>query len=360
MKQAIVKGKIEKRAYCPNCFSIVTWDSPEAEKNNVIKCPACQGSIKYQDAEVIFSNYLENEEVKIIINGIAYSQETLNEGLKKLAKEGGELVLTTDLVIEEPFALNGQDVTIELNGHNLDFKNHLFAVNHATLIVNGRGGKMLASSNNLIKSTDAHIILNEGTYEAKKWGIEAFKNCKIEINNVVMKCQEGCVVPYEGTTVVINDSTLTSLDNYVVGTNGRKTEKGIKKYITINNSILNGEIVTEGYISCGIFGASDAKIVVKGGEINSKSGCGVLVRAGSLELNNVKISAHGNIQGKVGDSTVKIGCDGAAYDTQSNYPDKDTAKLIINKGTSITCENEQRIGLYLNEGEEPNIVDKSV
>ena len=41
MKQVLSIGKITKKTYCPNCFSILSWDSPEIEKNGVLKCPTC-------------------------------------------------------------------------------------------------------------------------------------------------------------------------------------------------------------------------------------------------------------------------------------------------------------------------------
>lgn len=38
-------GKIKKKTYCPNCFSILTWDDVKDEISNnghrVIICPVC-------------------------------------------------------------------------------------------------------------------------------------------------------------------------------------------------------------------------------------------------------------------------------------------------------------------------------
>lgn len=42
-------GKIKKKFYCPNCFSILTWDDPKDEIDNngnrSIICPVCNQKV---------------------------------------------------------------------------------------------------------------------------------------------------------------------------------------------------------------------------------------------------------------------------------------------------------------------------
>lgn len=357
MKQVIVKGKITKRTYCPSCFSILSWDSSEVEKSGLVKCPVCQGAVKCNKAEIVLSELVEDKDITAIIDGVAYTSETLIEGIKQVAQKGGNITLNSDLKIEEPISFEGVEVTIDLNNHTLDLVNTGLTLKDSKVVINGGvNGKIVSQASDAFILSNADLTLNEGSYELAKWGLDLKAKSKATFNNIKMQSKEGTITLFEKSAIVINNSELTALDNYVIGTHG--TEKDIVKYITINNSIINGEIISAGYISCGIYAASDAKIIINGGEINSKSGCGILMRSGKVECNNVIINAKGNIEGQVGDAKNKIKCDGIAYDTIANYPDKNTLNLVIDKNTKIITENGQRIGLYLAEGDEANIQDK--
>lgn len=157
----------------------------------------------------------------------------------------------------------------------------------------------------------------------------------------------------------MNGGRITSIDNYAIRTNGAKSESGKPKTIIINGGhIYSKKPITEGYISYGIYLASDARVTLNGGDINSLYGCGILMRAGTLTCNKCIISgARGKeVQDKVGDSQQPIKCNAIAYDTLSNYPDHDTLKVVINGGRLTSPVD--KIGLYINPDEKPNIINK--
>lgn len=354
----IANGKINKRTFCPVCFSAITWDNPDAEKNGSVKCPKCKAAVKASSAEIIFVDEINKENISALVDGVAY--ENLEEAIAAFSKKGGEIVLTKDTTLTQKLVLeNDVTGTITLENCKLDLGADYIRVAYGSNItINADENSSITSTGVLLEAVDAKVTLNGGNYSSGSWGVRTAKTTVISLNGLKMEAKEACIMPYVDSTIIINNCELTSKDNFVVGTNGRESENGTKKSITIINSVLNGEITSNGYISCGVYLASEANVTIKNSTINSASGCGILLRAGQVKLLKTKIDVHGNITGKVGEGATLIGCDGIAYDTVTGYLGNENIQVTIGEGTKITCENEQRIGLYLNEGEEPNIVDK--
>lgn len=357
MKQALSIGKITKKTYCSNCFSILSWDSPEIEKNGVLECPTCGSLVNYSNATIDFSNQIEKENIAFIVNGVAYDENNLEEGLKDISKNGGEISINKDITLTTTLTIE-KDATINLNNSTLNCGNTTLAINDGKVTINGDEGKIISQATTAIDVNNGTLTINGGNIETTKWGIDVRGTGKIIYNNGTITSQEGCITPWNYSSVIINGGTLTSKDNYVIGTNGRSTETGKTKYITINGGTLIGKKpVTAGYISCGIYSANAGKIVLNGGKILSEAGCGILMRAGSVECNGALIETKGNEEGWVGDSKQKVNCAGIVYDSLSNYPDKKTLKLKIDKKTKIKAENKKDIELYLAEGDQENITD---
>lgn len=359
MNKPIVNGKVLKRAHCPSCFSLVSWDTSKAEKNGLIECPNCHGAIKCNTAEIIISNLIEEKDIAAVINGIAYTSENLIEGVKEVAAQGGEITFNSDLALKEDITFENVDAVINLEDCALDLGVQNFKFRNSTITINGTKDSVIKgqSDNSLFSIKNSKVTLNNGNYETNKWGFLPFESSKLILNEIKMEAKEACVTVYSNSSVTINNCELTSTDNYVVGTQGSKEEENTKKYITINNSVLNGKITTTGYLSCGIYSVSDAKVIINDSTINSNAGCGILMRAGEVQCNGTEINAKGTNEGKIGDGKALIACDGIAYDAKSNYPCKDTLKLVIDKNTQITAENGQRIGYYLGEEDTANIID---
>lgn len=356
MNKPIVNGKISKRTYCPSCFSLVSWDTSKVEKSGLIECPNCHGAIKCNNAEIIISDLIEEKDIAAVVNGIAYTSENLIEGVKQVAAQGGEITFNSDLALEEMITFEDVNAVINLEDCTLDFGTQNFNFKNSIITINGTENSVIkGQSDKLFRIDNSVVTLNKGNYEAKKWGLEPFNSSKLVLNNIKIDAQEACLVFYDNSNVIVNDSELTSKDNFVIGTQG--IDSNIKKRITVNNSILNGNITTAGYISCGIYAASNANFIINNSTINSNSGCGILMRAGKVTCNETKINVKGTIEGKVGDGKVLIGCDGIAYDAKSNYPGKENLKLTVDRNTLITAENGQRIGYYLGEDDTANIID---
>ena len=263
-----------------------------------------------------------------------------------------DITLTNTLVIEK-------DATINLNNSTLNCGNSTLFINNGKVTINGEEeGKITSQATTAIEINDGTLTINGGDIETTQWGIDVKGTGKVIFNNGTITSQEGCITPWNYSSVVINGGTLASKDNYVIGTNGRSTETGKTKYITINGGTLIGrKPVTAGYISCGIYSPNAGKVVLNGGKILSEAGCGILMRAGSVECNGTLIETKGNEEGWVGDSKQKVNCAGIVYDSLSNYPDKKTLKLKIGRNTEIKAENKKDIELYLAEGDQANIID---
>ena len=358
LKNAMVRGSIMKRTWCPSCFKVITWETSDIEKNNKITCPNCKAAINYAKAEIIFKDYLENDDIKTVVNGIAYQEDQIQNALDTFSEQGGNLILNSDISTEKQLLIDGKEAVIDLNGHNLTLsKFPIKAKVGSNLTIKGTG-KIIAEKD-FLQCYKSNITINGGEIEAAECGIAAYSESRIVMNDGKITSKEGCITPYDKSTFVMNGGRITSTDNYAIGTSGTKSENGRPKTIIINGGhIYSKKPSTEGYISCGIYLASDAKITLNGGDINSLYGCGILMRAGTLTCNKCTISGAGGkeVQGKVGDSQQLIKCNAIAYDTLSNYPDKNTLKVIVNGGRLTSPVD--KIGLYINPDEKPNIINK--
>lgn len=50
-------GTFSKKAYCPNCFAVVTWDDPDDEVtvfgHRKVVCPECGKLVSIDKAEIV-------------------------------------------------------------------------------------------------------------------------------------------------------------------------------------------------------------------------------------------------------------------------------------------------------------------
>ena len=327
------------------------------------KCPACGGAINCSKAEILFSDVIEDKDIAIVVNGIAYKADQLEEALVFLSKNGGYCKLNSDLTLTKPISFEKGQAIIDIDNHVLDCGSNAINVNNnATLIIEGsQEGKITGLGDHVIRvDNGSSLIMNSGKIEAAKWGIDVINKSKATINEGEIQATEACLVPSSYSSVIINGGKLSSKDNFVIGVSGNKEESQKTKFITINGgTIISKKPTTVGYISCGIYSPSATKIILNGGKIISEDGCGILMRAGDIECKGIIIEAKGSSEGWVGDSKQVMKADGIAYDSKANYPDKNTLKLTINKNAKITSETAQRIGTYLAEGDIANIIDKT-
>nr|MBO4517798.1 hypothetical protein [Clostridia bacterium] len=228
-----------------------------------------------QDAEIAL--VVRGEHEAIVIEGNFRNEITTLAELIAAAGKGGEYALAADIAYSGTLPL-AHDFTLDLNGHTLRSVNNtaLAAISGATLIINGNGGIMAL---------------------------------------------EACVMAYDGSEIIINGGTYTSIDNFVIGTNG--TSGCGANVITVNGGTFNGGITTAGYVACGVYVANNDTVVLNGGTFNITNGVGVLARSGSTTVGAgvvFNVSGNGTL-GKVGDSLVTVPSGKViVWDMIANYP----------------------------------------
>lgn len=290
---------------------------------------------------------LENVETKPNVNGKEFTDEGESKAvlvnsyaeLRTALYSGVSVILNNDIsgsqgiFLKSATMTNGvKPVTINLNGHKITFTSQphfialdegaqltiegtgiiestraypMFNVQNSTLIING--GEFVANNNSssspIIKtntSGQANVIINNGKFTSKDACIGMLKNTKLEING----------------------GEFTSLNNFVIGTNG-STGYG-NNNITINGGTFNGSIQEEGYIACGIYLANKDTLVINDGTFNIVGGVGILIRGGKATINNVTINLDNNgpVSGKIGDSReVVFSSRSIVVDKYSDYTD---------------------------------------
>ena len=250
----------------------------------VEKIVVTENFVATSTAGVTLDNQTVNE---VVIEGVIENTITSLAELIDAKNCGGDYILGADI------SYNGilyfaKDTSINLNGYTLRSLNNcaMYVTSGATLVISGNG-------------------------------------------NII--AQEACIVAFDGSTIVINGGTYTSIDNFVIGTNG-STGRG-NNNITINTGTFNGGITSNGYVACGIYVANNDTVKVKAGTFNITNGCGILARSGNTTVSEgVVINVTGNgSTGKVGDSKVTVPSGAAlVLDLAANYPGG--TPVLVNNG----------------------------
>ncbi len=139
--------------------------------------------------------------------------------------------------------------------------------------------------------------------------ITSTNGAKVIVDDADVTAQEACLLAHSAGTIIVNGGTFTSIDNFVVGTNGTKGKGG--NTIEINGGTFNGNIVSSGYIACGVYVANSDTVTIKKGEFNIKDGCGVLARSGNTTVSDDVVFNFTNTtdkitEGGVGDKSCMI------------------------------------------------------
>ena len=165
-----------------------------------------------------------------------------------------------------------------------------------------------------------NVTINGGQFSSSDCALNVYDGLSLTINDVIVSAQEACVLLTNAGKVIINGGTFTSIDNFVVGTNGSAGRGGNE--ITINGGTFNGNITSAGYSACGVYLANADTLEVSGGTFNITKGCGILARSGSATIgSDVEINVTGgDFVGKVGDSRVVVPCKELVIDYAAAYP----------------------------------------
>ena len=271
-----------------------------------------------------------------------------------------ELKFTDDLTLTSSINIpEGKEVIVNLQGQTITSNvATAFTVDGGKLTIGN--GNVTGSQRAVVVSNGGEVVVEDGNYTTTRAGqvmnVQG-KGSLLTINGGTFNSQEVCAMPFDGAELVINDGNFNTIDNFAIGTNGT-TGRG-KNTITINKAILNCDIESDGYEACGIYVANDDKVIVgKNVEINVLNGCGILMRAGEVEVKkgvkiNITTDKGNDFTGWVGDNKTKMTQSGIIYHESANYPGKQGMKLTVDDGVTISAINHS-IEILSNE-ETPNV-----
>lgn len=300
-------------------------------------------------ANIDLSNYVQFDDLLALttmeideMTGYATTLESFNNLLTKsnYVELGGNLTATEPIVI-------AKDMTIDLCGHNLTgtTSNALFNVTNGTLTLKGEGSVTAARYIGQAQN-GGKIVVESGDYTSTTdVGFGAVgEGSKVTIKGGNITAREGGVGAFDGGELQIDGGTITGTDNFPVFTNGTAGRGG--NTITLNGGKLIGNIISSGYEACGIYIANNDTFVMNGGEVIANGGVGILMRAGTVVINDGKITATGEAGGEggwVGDNKTKMSKSAVIYHETANYPGKAGMSLEINGGTFIGVDHSLEV-----------------
>ena len=322
----VANGKITKKAYCSNCFSIITWDDPHDQRESlghrIIRCPYCGANQDiHDDIFTVETDIIE--EPKAYLNHVAY--ETVEEALANL-KAGDEFTLLEDVTLTRirPLA----NTTIDLGGHTLALTYGIYPGTGVTL----KNGTITISSTSAdgVTVSGGQVTLDNITLTTKRNGVTVSSKGKLTLNNCNITAQEATIFAAGNGTIEINGGTYTATDNGVIMDNGSTGRSG--NTIIINGGTFKGNIATAGYLAHCVYLANDDTFIIKDGTFTVTNGSAFVVRGGQLVIDEkVRITATGNdsTTGKVGDGKELIPAGHAiVVDTKTVYPASDTIQIV--------------------------------
>ncbi|MBO5235076.1 MAG: hypothetical protein J6B27_05135 [Alistipes sp.] len=215
-------------------------------------------------------SYLTKAPLVIYVNGVQFVYKTASQkALEAAIAEGGEVELTEDVTLTA--ALNvDNDVTIDLNGHDLDIAvayddNNVSA---SSAIVNN--GTLTLTGNGKIKAINNYTVRNYGTMTIDgvtiENGIMNFNDLTVEDGNISNSRTGKHTIYGYNAKLTINGGTFY---------NGNPGNAAIFAYageVEINGgefSIADGTS-TLGWTSCLLDAQGNAKFTINGGVINGE------------------------------------------------------------------------------------------
>lgn len=292
---------------------------------------------------------LSNLEIDII-TGSATSELAFST----LMSMGGNVRIETDLNLTTPINIT-KDTVLDLSGKTITGAGtYSFIVNGCTVTL--KNGTINTSKRVAHVINGGTVIVQSGTYEAGSAGFTANgPGSKIIFNGGTLTGQTGGIGLFSGAEAEINDGTIIGQDDCVIFTNELEG-KGENK-IVMNGGEIIAYIHTSGFASCGVYIANNDTFTMNGGSILSHSGCGLLMRAGTVVFNDGRIEAKGEGRGKVDEDNTKLTHSAVVYHEAANFPAKEGMSLTINGGTFIgtaysvdIVSNEKNPNVFISGG----------
>lgn len=282
------------------------------------------------------------------VNALEVATET---ELKNCISDGGECVLKNNITassitvdkVTAPFIIvDGKNVILDLNGKTLTAA--VIATNKANLTIKDSGSNGLIETDGKNRKGVSARLGSKVTLESGS--INSIKDCGVGVNESTfimnggkITAQEFGIIYQNNAKITINSGTIETKDNAAIGDNGTAGSGG--NVVNVNGGNLISNIVSAGYISCGIYNANDTTLTVKSGVkiTANKGGAGIVIRGGKVTIAKDVIDnmVTGTSKGKVGDSKVIV-AGKVVKDYASNYPAKDTINVTIDYSTVVDKE----------------------
>ena len=270
------------------------------------------------------------------------------------AADGDTVTLLADMTTmgERSYCYYAKSYTIDFNGHTIDANAGGYALfyvytDKTVTFTNSSavaGGAVNANGSVAVNNGDnASIVVQAGSFASAN--NNAFINgngvngASVTMTGGSVTAQEACIATGRSiaSTITVTGGTLTSRDNGVIMDNG--TAGCTNNVVTVTGGTLNANIVSEGYVACGIYCANDTALTFGGDAvINVTGGCGILGRAGNINITGGTISTTGTAVGKVGDSRVVVPCSAVVFDTAAGYPGFGDETAMAVSGGSFTSQ----------------------
>lgn len=273
---------------------------------------------------------LTNKEIDAICSQIRVVTKVANEQDFSDAFLDSDVVkLSSNIALSNSIAVPaGKAVTLDLNGKELTLSR--------TTMLNADGGELTIANGTVAAagrvawaSNGGKLVVEDAVISSGDVALQADgAGSELIINSGEITAQEcGALVTTE-STFTMNGGEITAIDNAAIMGNGTVKDGDDRGHVVINfnGGELNCGITSAGYSACGIYMPNSGELNVNGGVINVEKGCGILMRAGMLNLNAGEIhcsdnsGVEGGFVGKVGDSRVVVPCAALVMDDKANYP----------------------------------------
>ena len=308
--------------------------------------------------KVDLSEYMKNDDIEPLsftdLDVIMGSASTV-ESFKALIAAGKDFTLSSDLTLEETVSIPAEKtITIDLDGHTINSNTPIsFTANGGTLTLTGNG--TINSSKNIgVATNGGSIIVENGTYDsATNLGFTATgEGSKVTIKGGIITAQEGAAMAFDGASLEIDGGQLAARDNFAIGTNG--TNGRGNNTIVLNDGLLVGNIVSDGYEAIGVYIANNDTFIMNGGDILAQNGAGIVMRGGNVTINGGKIVSTGTAgtTGWVGDNKTKMSKSAIIFHETANYPGNANMRLEINDGIFIGVDHSVEV---LSNAVEPQV-----
>ena len=246
--------------------------------------------------------------------------ETLQEAINA-ARGGSTVRLLANVTLTETAVFPaGKTVHLNLVGHNITATGTALRINGTTDIQSTGGVGTIESTGNV--------------------AVAVGNNASLTVYSGTLKGREGAVITGTSTGAKIEirkNATLIATDNAVIAGNGSKRD-GKPNTILVKGGTLEGGIVTEGYIACGIYAPWNDNVTVSGGTFNITNGAGIVARAGTVKVTGGTFNCgDGTAKGWVGDSKNMVPCAALVFDKAANYPAlTDSSQILVSGGSFST------------------------